>query len=65
MSFQNGWYQHSGGQAGGRFTSLRDHGVFGEYFRIPFADMNLARIPEGVSLAAGVMATDMITTGPG
>ena len=25
--------------------------------------MNLARIPEGVSLAAGVMATDMITTG--
>ena len=60
---QEGWYQHSGGQAGGRFTSLRDHGVFGEYFRIPFADMNLARIPEGVSLAAGVMATDMITTG--
>ncbi len=60
---QNGWYQHSGGQAGGRYTSLRDHGVFGEYFRIPFADMNLARIPEGVSLAAGVMATDMITTG--
>lgn len=60
---QSGWYQHSGGQAGGRFTSLRDHGVFGEYFRIPFADMNLARIPDGVSLAAGVMATDMITTG--
>ena len=63
LEVQNGWYQHSGGQAGGRFTSLRDHGVFGEYFRIPFADMNLARIPEGVSLAAGVMATDMITTG--
>ncbi len=60
---QEGWYQHSGGQAGGRFTSLRDHGVFGEYFRIPFADMNLARIPDGVSIAAGVMATDMITTG--
>lgn len=63
LEVQNGWYQHSGGQAGGRFTSLRDHGVFGECFRIPFADMNLARIPEGVSLAAGVMATDMITTG--
>lgn len=60
---QDGWYMHSGGQAGGRYTSLRSHGVFGEYFRIPFADMNLARIPEGVSLAAGVMATDMITTG--
>lgn len=60
---QDGWYMHSGGQAGGRFTSLRDHGVFGEFFRIPFADMNLARIPEGVSLAAGVLATDMITTG--
>lgn len=60
---QEGWYMHSGGQAGGRFTSLRDHGVFGEYFRIPFADMNLARIPEGVSVASGVLATDMITTG--
>lgn len=63
LEVQEGWYQHSGGQAGGRFTSLRDHGVFGEYFRVPFADMNLARIPDGVSLAAGVMATDMITTG--
>ena len=49
--------------SGGRYTSLRSHGVFGEYFRIPFADMNLARIPDGVSLAAGVMSTDMITTG--
>lgn len=63
QEIQEGWYEHSGGQAGGRYTSLRDHGVFGEYFRIPFADMNLARIPEGVSLAAGVLATDMITTG--
>lgn len=63
LEVQSGWYQHSGGQAGGRFTSLRDHGVFGEYFRIPFADMNLARIPEGVSIASGVLSTDMITTG--
>jgi threonine dehydrogenase-like Zn-dependent dehydrogenase len=49
--------------AGGRFTSLRDKGVFGEYFHIPDVDMNVARIPEGVSIASAVLATDMITAG--
>lgn len=65
LDVQEGQYQHSGGQNGGRYTSLRGHGVFGEYFLIPFADMNLAKIPEGVSVEAAVMATDMITTGFG
>ena len=34
-----------------------------ELARVPDADMNLAKLPDGVSMEAAVMATDMINTG--
>ena len=63
LEVQEGLYQHSGGQAGSRFSSLRFDGVFAEYFRVNDVDMNCALIPDGVSIASAVLATDMITTG--
>lgn len=38
-------------------------GVFSEFFRVPDADMNLAHLPEDVSLEAGLMTLDMVNTG--
>lgn len=65
---QRGWHQHSGGMlAGWKFSNPLKHGgkdgVFAEYFHVNDADMNLAKIPEGVPLEAAVMAVDMMTTG--
>ena len=37
--------------------------MFGEYFKVPDADLNLAKIPEGVSLEAAALVGDMVTTG--
>ncbi len=60
---QRGFSQHSGGMlAGWKFSNFKD-GVFGEYFHVNDADMNLALIPDGVSMEAAVMLTDMVTTG--
>ena len=44
------------------FSSYED-GTFAEQIKVRSADMNLALIPEGVSLESAVMATDMMTTG--
>jgi threonine dehydrogenase-like Zn-dependent dehydrogenase len=44
------------------FSSYED-GTFAEQIKVRSADMNLALLPEGVSLEAAVMATDMMTTG--
>lgn len=63
MAVQNGHHQHSGGMlAGYKFTNLKD-GVFGEFFHVNDADMNLALLPDDISLEAAVMITDMMTTG--
>lgn len=63
LEVQQGYHQHSGGMlAGYRFTNIKD-GVFAEYFHVNDADMNLAHLPEDISLEAAVMITDMVTTG--
>ena len=38
-------------------------GMWSELFKVPFADQNLAKIPEGVSMEAALMAVDMMATG--
>lgn len=58
-----GFHQHSGGMlAGWKFSNFKD-GSMGEYFHVNDADMNLALLPDGISLEAAVMVTDMVTTG--
>jgi len=53
--------------AGGMFTAINfsnyEDGTFAEKIKIRSADMNLAHLPEGVSLEAACMVTDMMTTG--
>lgn len=58
-----GLHEHVGGFLGSRYLSSKLDGTFGEYFIIPDADMNLARVPEGVSIDAASLVGDMITTG--
>jgi threonine dehydrogenase-like Zn-dependent dehydrogenase len=36
-----------------------------EYFRIPFAEVNVAKVPDGVSDEAAILATDIMSTGFG
>ena len=38
-------------------------GMWSELFKVPHADQNLAKIPEGVSMEAALMAVDMMATG--
>ncbi len=55
--------QHSEGMLSGwKFSNIKD-GVFAEFFHVNDADMNLARIPEGMTLEQAVMLSDMMTTG--
>lgn len=60
---EEGLPEHVGGFLGGRYLSSKLDGTFGEFFIIPDADMNLAVVPEGVSIEAAGLAGDMITTG--
>jgi len=63
MEIQKNLHPHSGGMlAGYQFTNIKD-GVFGEYFHVNHADMNLALLPDGISYEAALMMTDMMTTG--
>lgn len=63
MEVQAGFHQHSNGMlAGWKFSNFKD-GVFGEYFHVNDADMNLALLPDEISLESAVMITDMMTTG--
>lgn len=63
IDIQRGWHQHSGGMLGGfKFTGVKD-GVFAEYFHVNDADMNLAHLPDEISLEVGVMLSDMVPTG--
>ena len=60
---QDGTHQDAGGMfAAINFSSYED-GTFAEQIKVRSANMNLALLPEGVSLEAAVMATDMMTTG--
>ncbi len=55
--------QHSGGMLNGwKYSNVKD-GVFAEYFHVNDADMNLAMIPDGLTLEQAVMLSDMMTTG--
>lgn len=63
LDIQDGIHQHSGGPLGGRYLSSRWDGMFGERFKVPDADLNLAKIPDGVSLEAAALVGDMVTTG--
>lgn len=60
---QDGTHQ----DAGGMFTAINfssyEDGTFAEKIKIRSADMNLAMLPEDVSLEAACMAVDMMTTG--
>src|SRR3972149_2371512 len=40
-------------------------GCQGEYYRIPFAEVNVAKVPDGVSDEAAILATDIMSTGFG
>ncbi|AEM79349.1 NADP-dependent isopropanol dehydrogenase [Thermoanaerobacter wiegelii] len=63
LDVQRGYHQQSGGMlAGYKFTAQKP-GVFAEYIHVNDADMNLAHLPDGISLEAAVMITDMMTTG--
>lgn len=63
IAVQQGYPQHSNGMlAGWKFSNFKD-GVFGEYFHVNDADMNLAILPKDIPLEKAVMATDMMTTG--
>ena len=63
LEAQAGFHQHSGGMlAGWKFSNFKD-GVFAEYFHVNDADMNLAILPDEISLESAVMITDMMTTG--
>jgi len=60
---QRGFPSQTGGPLGGwKFSNTKD-GVFAEYFHVNLADYNLAHLPEGMSLEAGVMLPDMLSTG--
>lgn len=63
LEVQAGFPQHSGGMlAGWKFSNFKD-GVFADYFHVNDADMNLALLPDEISLESAVMITDMMTTG--
>jgi threonine dehydrogenase-like Zn-dependent dehydrogenase len=60
---QRGYPSQTGGPLGGwKFSNFKD-GVFGEFFHVNLADYNLAHLPEGMPLEAGVMLPDMLSTG--
>lgn len=63
LEVQRGFHQHSNGMlAGWKFSNFKD-GVFAELFHVNDADMNLAKLPEDMSLQSAVMLCDMMTTG--
>jgi len=60
---QRGFPSQTGGPLGGwKFSNTKD-GVFAEFFHVNLADGNLAHLPEGMPLEAGVMLPDMLSTG--
>ena len=64
VEVQHGVYgQHSEGMlTGWKFSNIKD-GVFAEYFHVNDADMNLAKLPDSITLEQAAMMSDMMTTG--
>ncbi|WZL73282.1 NAD(P)-dependent alcohol dehydrogenase [Clostridiaceae bacterium 35-E11] len=63
LEVQKGFQQHSNGMlAGWKFSNFKD-GVFGEYFHVNDADMNMAHLPDEVPVKSALMLVDMVTTG--
>lgn len=60
---QDGTHQDAGGMFSAINFSSYEDGTFADQIKIRSANMNLALLPEGVSLESAVMATDMMTTG--
>ena len=60
---QLGAHQHCDGLITGQKLSNSEDGLLAEYTLIRDIDANAARIPQGVSLEAAVMAADMLNTG--
>lgn len=60
---QLGAHQHCDGLITGQKLSNAEDGLMAEYALIRDIDANAARIPDGVSLEAAVMAADMLNTG--
>ena len=54
---------HKGAHFSGSKLGRNINGMWAELFKVPDADMNLAHIPEDVSLEAALMAVDMMATG--
>jgi alcohol dehydrogenase (NADP+) len=60
---QRGYPSQTTGPLGGwKFSNFKD-GVFAEYFHVNQADHNMAHLPPEISLEAGVMMPDMMSTG--
>lgn len=51
-----------GALTGWKFSNIKD-GVFAEIFHVNDADMNLALMPDGMTLEQAAMLPDMVTTG--
>lgn len=62
-NWRNNEIEDSSNQLIGRkYSNIKD-GVFSEYFHVNDVDMNVALLPEGISLEAAVMLTDTVSTG--
>lgn len=61
--FQDTTHQDAGGMLQGINFSNYEDGTFAEQIKVRSADMNLAHLPETITLEQGVMITDMVTTG--
>lgn len=56
-------FTHAGPHFSGNSLGRTLPGVFAERFAVPYADLNLAKIPKGVSIESALMCVDVITTG--
>ena len=60
---QDGNFLHAGANFSANTLGRSTPGVFAREFEVADADLNLAILPEDVSLGSGLMCTDMATTG--
>lgn len=60
---QDGNFLHAGANFSANTLGRSTPGVFAREFEVANVDLNLAILPEGVSLGNGLMCTDMVTTG--
>ncbi len=60
---QDGNFLHAGANFSSNTLGRSTPGVFAREFEVADADLNLALLPEGVSIGSGLMCTDMATTG--